>query len=384
MNAETPRPRRITRRTALIGGGAVLGVGAFTNTVFVVAQNEPASDTTPFGANQAGIARPAAPQRNALLSIFDFDDRDEPGFSSSLQRYLESISSAIALCTSATAFEMDVTPAGPADLTVTIGLGPLAMASIDSAAPWTNELPSFVGDDEVPQLDRGGDLLVAVYATDATVLESVTARVTRDLATLRPRWHQSGERAKGEGTVARNPLGHKDGIIVPRGADELAVNVWLAEGALAGGSICVVRRLRLRVDDFRSETIEHQDQIIGRHKIDGSPLSGGGPNSPIDVNAKTAEGELLIPARAHVRAAHPSFTGSALMLRRGYGFSNSEADRGLLFICFQNDLDTFVKTQLRLDEQDDLQQYATVTASASFVILPGFSPMVPLGAGLFD
>jgi dye decolorizing peroxidase len=383
MSSSTPAPRKITRRTALIGGGAVLGVGALATTVVVVTQNNSESDSTPFGAHQAGIARPATPQRHGLLSIFDFGDRDESGFPSALQRYLESLSNAIAQCASATAFDPKVTPNGPGDLTITIGLGPLVMARIDATLPGATELPLFVGDDQLPELDRGGDLLVAVYATDHSVLQAVTARVTRDLTTLRARWHQAGERAKGEGTVARNPLGHKDGIIVPRGEAELAENVWLADGPLAGGTMCVVRRLRLRIDDFRSETIARQDEIIGRHKIDGSPLSGGGPDSPIDVNAKTAEGDLLIPSRAHVRAAHPSFTGSALMLRRGYGFSNDESDRGLLFVCFQHDLDTFVKTQLRLDELDDLQQYARVTASASFVILPGFSPTVPLGAELF-
>lgn len=71
------------------------------------------------------------------------------------------------------------------------------------------------------------------------------------------------------------------------------------------------------------------------------------------------------------------------MLRRGYAFDdgllpNGEADAGLAFICFQNTLRTFVVTQQRLDENDDLMTYATPTGSATFLILPGFSASSPL------
>jgi dye decolorizing peroxidase len=64
------------------------------------------------------------------------------------------------------------------------------------------------------------------------------------------------------------------------------------------------------------------------------------------------------------------------MLRRGYAYSNAtaggtDADDGLLFVCFQRELETFVRTQHRLDEVDDLMTYATVTASASFLVRPG-------------
>ena len=101
------------------------------------------------------------------------------------------------------------------------------------------------------------------------------------------------------------------------------------------------------------------------------------------LRAKTEAGDYLTPARSHVRAAHPSFTGSRLMLRRGYAFGTQPDDAGLMFVCFQNELDAFVKTQHRLDELDDLMAFATPTASASFLILPGFAADRPLGATLF-
>jgi len=186
----------------------------------------------------------------------------------------------------------------------------------------------------------------------------------------------------------RNPLGFHDGVIVPRSDDELDESVWIDSGPAAGGTVAVVRRIRLDVARFRAQPVAAQEATVGRRRRDGVPLSGGGATDEVDLTAKTPEGEYLVPLRSHARAAHPSFTGSGLMLRRGYGYSNAVApgqspDDGLLFVCFQNDLDVFVRTQHRLDESDDLMAFATTTASASFLIPPGFERDGTLGAALF-
>ena len=386
MTEADPRPR-LSRRMALIGGGSVLGLAAVGTTVAVGSQSEapgnPAPTEGPFGEHQQGIALPETPQRHGLLSVYDFADRDAPDFGATLQSALVAITAAIV----ERASKGDAT-----DLSISVGLGPLALRALDAGLPEAVELPDFLDDDQISPQSRGGDLLIGVYGSNSAEVQSAAARTVRDIVGLLPRWEQRGKRGPGSGTIVRNPLGHKDGIIVPRSKAELDENVWIAEGPLAGGTVCVVRRVRLRVDDFSALSIARQGQIIGRHKIDGSPLSGGGPDDEIDLTAKASTGDLLVGAHAHARAAHPSFTGSALMLRRGYAFDNGEAslsdgsvvaDTGLLFICFQRDLDSFVKTQLRLDEIDDLRAYMTVTASASFVMLPGFQPGSALGAALF-
>ena len=202
------------------------------------------------------------------------------------------------------------------------------------------------------------------------------------------RWSQTGVRGAGSGTIVRNPLGFHDGVIVPRSDDELDESVWIDSGPAAGGTVAVVRRIRLDVARFRAQPVAAQEATVGRRRRDGVPLSGGGATDEVDLTAKTPEGEYLVPLRSHARAAHPSFTGSGLMLRRGYGYSNAVApgqspDDGLLFVCFQNDLDVFVRTQHRLDESDDLMAFATTTASASFLIPPGFERDGTLGAALF-
>ena len=71
------------------------------------------------------------------------------------------------------------------------------------------------------------------------------------------------------------------------------------------------------------------------------------------------------------------------MLRRSYSYRASDADHGHMFISYQNDVQTFARTQLRLDDIDDLMAYVTPTATAAFAILPGFETDRPLGASLF-
>lgn len=122
---------------------------------------------------------------------------------------------------------------------------------------------------------------------------------------------------------------------------------------------------------------------MGRRRGSSEPLSGGGPEADADLTAKSADGEYLIPADSHVRRAHPLTSGSGLMLRRSYSYDDGPTDRGLLFVCFQRDLRTFVATQHRLDEGDALMRYATATASGTFLVLPGFTPDRPLGSFLF-
>ncbi|MFJ4159947.1 Dyp-type peroxidase [Microbacterium testaceum] len=332
------------------------------------------------GIHQAGMDRPSTPQKNAVVLVADLPSEPD---SAAVQDVLHALGDAAERVTDG--IEITVVPDGPGDLTVTIGIGPRLVAALDPSLPGAQALPTFASDAALdPQLS-GGDLLIAAYGSDAGVLHGVVAHVLAAVPGATRRWSQTGVRGAGDGTVVRNPLGYHDGIIVPHGQTELAANVWIPDGPAAGGTIAVIRRLRLDVDRFRAQPGERQDAIIGRRRQDGSPLSGGALTDAVDLRAKTPEGEYVIPLRSHARAAHPSFTGSALMLRRGYAYSNAVApgtrsDDGLLFICFQKDLDTFVRTQQRLDDVDDLMTYATATASASFLVVPGRTTDDPLGS----
>ncbi len=340
------------------------------------------------GAHQAGIDRPATPQTFCMLAVFDVPT--EPT-ATTIREIGAALGTAV---TTATSPEHAIDAGlldGPGDLTVTVGAGPRLVAAVDRALPGATDLPAFAGDESIPAERRGGDVAVLACSSDANDAATALAHVAASLPELRLRWMQRGFRARGTGTIARNPLGYHDGVIVPRGEAQLAEHVWVPDGPAAGGSILVVRRLRLDTTGFDALPGERQDQVIGRRRADGVPLSGGELTSEADLLAKTPEGQLLVPATSHVRAAHPSFTGSHLMLRRGYAFDDGTAldhtgsevhDAGLLFMCFQRDLDTFVRTQHRLDEADDLMQYATPTGSGTFLVLPGFDGGRALGTTL--
>jgi dye decolorizing peroxidase len=401
---ETRRqPVAVSRRGLLLGAGAFTGGALASRVVGAEAgasaggSAEPAASPvdgppaspSPFGVHQAGIARPHTPQSFGAITVFDLS---EPGSRASIAATLTAVQHQIERATASPRSDRTTYPDGAGDLTVTIGLGPRVMTVLQPGGVGSTDLPLFAGDESIDPARVGGDLLVMAYSSDpihiGTFLESLAqglaAPGSAPLASLRHSQHVF--RAPGTGTVARNPLGFHDGIVVPHGAD-LDENVWIPDGPAQGGTICVIRRLRLDLARFAGLTTPDREAVIGRQQNSGAPLSGGSRMDQADLGAKTPEGDFVVPVRSHVRAAHPSFTGSALMLRRGYAFDNGrtetgDLDAGLYFVCYQNGLDTFVKTQRRLDEHDDLMSYATATASATFLILPGFTPDKPLGASL--
>ncbi|MFJ9583818.1 Dyp-type peroxidase [Streptomyces acidicola] len=286
----------------------------------------------------------------------------------------------------------------PGDLSVTVGVGPRVVAAVDSDLPGARELPGFARE-EMPDSARGGDLMIQVCASDPQVvtLADGALRAWLQEHSVAPRWTQQGFRHPappaqpgqggrgGQRVPVRNLLGFLDGIVVPRTGRELDQEVWLpAPARVRGGTVSVVRRLRLDVARFLAQDLAQQERAIGRRREDGAPLSGGGPDAPMDLGAKSPQGRYLVPAMAHARRAHPGGTGSGLMLRRGYSYANGPEDRGLLFICFQRELRTFVATQQRLDDGDELASFATATASGTFLVLPGFTGARPLGAPLFS
>jgi len=385
-----PEPGTMSRRRALgisAAVGAVVGGGAAAAALRVfdtpdATGNAGAPEGSAVrtiradGPTQAGIDRPETPQRHCLITVIDLPD-DNTGF-------LHEWGATILALTGGG--PTDTLPDGPGDLTITIGLGPRLVTAVDPALPGAQDLPAFARDTELTGHTSGGDVLLAINTSDPSVLGPVQAILLAAVPQARTRWTQHGYRGPGTGTIVRNPLGFDDGIIVPHTPEELSQNVWLGE-PLTGATICVIRRLRINTTGFHTLPLTEQEQVIGRHKIDGTPLSGGLRADQVNLGAKSPDGQYLVPARSHTRAAHPSFTGSTLMLRRGYAYDNGitnggTADAGLLFICYQNNLRTFTATQQRLDDTDDLMDYVTTTASGTFLILPGHTRDTPLGAGL--
>jgi len=362
-------PVRLSRRGLLFGACAGLVAGCSSPGELAPA---PADQVPAHGVHQAGIVTPAVVQRHC--AVFVWDAPGLPEITAALRR----LSTVIPALATGDAPALAGMP--PGSLTVTVGIGPRIVAAVDPSLPGATDLPVFTRERIAPT-DRGGDLLFQVCAADALTVNLAGVALADALGPgFMPRWRQTGVR--GEPTAdtgaPRNPLGFADGIVNPLPAD-YGRTVWLDEpsGRVTGGTIAVVRRFSLDAGRFLALPVDAQEQVIGRRRASSVPLSGGAATDRPDLGAKTPDGRYLVPVDAHVRRAHPSVTGAELMLRRSYSISDASG-LGLLFISFQRDLHSYVRTQQAMDDRDALLDFTTATATATFLILPGFTPTRPL------
>ncbi|MGH4024513.1 MAG: Dyp-type peroxidase [Pseudonocardiaceae bacterium] len=321
---------------------------------------------------------PNPPQPHLLLAVFDVRTERPAAL-------LAELGTLVAAVTAGPCAEL--AGLAPGDLTCTVGVGPRLVAGVDPRLPGALELPEYRREAVEPAA-RGGDLMVQVCASDpllpVLVLSALSAVAGPRLV---PRWRQEAVRGPlvrfGPAvTASRNMLGFADGIVVPRTAEEFGHAVWLREPRpVAAGTIAVVRRMRLDLPRFLALPPASQESVFGRTRDASAPLSGGAPGADVDLGAKSADGRYLVPVDSHVRRAHPSAAGVPTMARRSY--SITEPEPGLLFISFQNALRTFTATMARMDGADALLEFTTTTASATFLVLPGFDVGHPLGSTLF-
>ncbi len=337
------------------------------------------TQVSPTGRHQAGITLPQPAQPNLLAVVADLGDAVAVG------PLLAELGQAVRTLTAGT--DPRLLGLAPGDLTVTIGVGPRLVRRADPALPGAADLPRFSREQIAPHA-RGGDLLIQICASDPLLLPVVAAALVQQAGhRIRERWRQSARRGPNvavdkDVSAPRNLLGFIDGIVGPRTTAEHQRHLWLAGPApVAGGTIAVVRRMELDLPRFAALSVADQEAVFGRRRATGVPLSGGTAAGDPNLGAKTPDGRYLVPADAHIRRANPNVVGVGLMLRRSY--STDEPTPGLLFISFQNDIRTFTRTLARMDDSDALLRFTTTTASATFLILPGFDQQHPLGAKTF-
>ncbi|MGW5444692.1 Dyp-type peroxidase [Streptomyces asiaticus] len=339
----------------------------------------PTPSVSPTGRYQAGITLPRPAQRNLLAVVADLVD------TGSVRPLLAGLGEAIRTLTAGT--DARLMGLEPGDLTVTIGVGPRLVREVDPALPGAKDLPRF-SRERIASRARGGDLLIQICADDALLIPTVAAALLERAGDrIRERWRQSGVRganvpvARGR-AAPRNLFGFVDGIVGPHTRAEQERDLWLAGPApVAGGTLAVLRRMELDLPRFAKLSVAEQEAVFGRRRASGVPLSGGTIASGPDLGAKTPDGRYLVPADAHARRAHATAVGVGLMLRRSYSIDAPAP--GLLFMSFQNDIRTFTNTLTRMDNSDALLEFTTTTASATFLILPGFDEQHPLGSRLF-
>lgn len=292
---------------------------------------------------------------------------------------------------------LDLPPAG---LTVTLGFGPSLFRDgsgrdrfgIAGAQPGAlTVLPAFKGDALDPRR-IGGDLCIQACADDAQVAAHAVRNLLRIAGKrIRPAWSQLGHNRSAAlaavPTTARNDFGFRDGTANIPGTDTAAMDrfVWAqpADGSawMAGGSYLAVRRIRMLTQVWDDAVLREQEQVFGRRKSDGAPLSegatAGNEFSRPDFARVNSDGKPMIPPHSHMALAHPSANDGVRIKRRAFNYADGDdatgaPDLGLFFMSYQRDLvRQYIPMQRRLAESDLLNEYIRHTASASFAVPPG-------------
>lgn len=295
---------------------------------------DPRAEAVPFdGEHQAGIA--TAAQAHGLFATFDLvEGAGVDGLGMVLHDWTRAARALTAgeevpprrtLAKGAPPDAGDGLGLAPARLTVTVGLGPGVFAKLAALRrrrpPALDALPRFAFDALEPAAS-GGDLLLQICADDPQIV-SHAFRHLRPLvigaATLRAT-QQGFLSRQPDGRAPRNLFGQHDGTTNPRaGTRAFDDAVWVRPGDgppwTAGGTYLVVRKIRMDLPTWDQLPLREQERVLGRRRSDGAPLSGGGPDAPLDLDALEAPGRPLIADDAHVRAVH-----GFPMLRRSYNY----------------------------------------------------------------
>lgn len=349
---------------------------------------------------QAGIRTP--PQRHVMLMTFTLTTTQPRDLQVLLARW----SGAIAQMmrgetagqvepgqTSAVGFDSgEAMNLGPAGLTVTLGLGPRLFGDGFGLAahrpPLLRELRQLPSDAFDPAL-TGGDLSLQACADDPQVAYHAIrdlARIAKMTGAAETGWTVMGfgRASAGRGqTTPRNLLGFKDGTRNITGDADFEKFVWVQDGPdwQRRGTYQVVRKIQMRIENWDTDRVSDQNNVFGRHKLSGAPLTGKHEFDTPDFTRKDADGKLVIQETAHISLAAHENNGGIRILRRSYNYTDGInryglLDAGLLFISYQNDPAHFEALQARLGASDALNEYISHIGSAIF-----FVPRAPREGG---
>lgn len=261
-------------------------------------------------------------------------------------------------------------------------------------------MPDGLARDELDPQRTHGDLLVILQGSHRDVTAHAVRRIMRELSGsasvrwlldvfIRPDTTEQPDR-----TTTRNLMGFKDGTANPDPTvDDLMDDVVWSQGVAdgepawcAGGSYLAARTLRMQVEEWDAQTLDHQQKIFGRAKVSGAPLDG---EREIDVPVYPRDpGGAKIPLTAHIRLANPRDGKAQLLLRRSMSYSRGVdaaglLDQGLFFVSYQRRLSAFLEAQQRL-KGEPLEQFVVTQGGGFFFVLPGAAEGRYLGQDLIE
>jgi deferrochelatase/peroxidase EfeB len=412
----SPSRRRLLTGAGLAGAGLVAGgLGGYFahqpgSAAAPAASGADSTATVPFyGAHQAGIATPAQ-DRLAFGSLNLVDGASRSDVRDLLVQWTQA---AARMTAGQLVGEVDEPVAPPLDtgeavgspvsrLTVTIGFGPslfdgrFGLAARKPAA--LAVLPPLPNENLDPAAS-GGDLCVQACSDDPLVAFHAVRNLARiGMGVVAHNWLELGfGRTSTTSTTQQTPrnlLGFKDGTrnIKAEQASLMSEHVWVGsetdQAWLRGGSYLVARKIRMHIENWDRDYLQDQENVIGRSKVTGAPLSGGTEFTEPDFKVSGSDGEPAIPVDSHIRLASHEQNNGIRILRRGYSFTDGiDAQTGgliggLFFIGFMKDPSQFVKLQTSL-ATDALNEYIHHVGSAVFAVPPGVSRGQHWGDALF-
>lgn len=366
-----------------------------------VANVASADDRVPFhGLHQAGIINPRP--ANGMIASFDViaETPDE------LEALLKLLTTRIAFLTEGgepPQLDPRLPPADsgllgpvvkPDALTMTVSLG----ASLFDGREWLkpfkprhlSRMKKFRNDALEASLCHG-DLTLQICAnTQDTTIHALRDIIKQTSRQLVLKWKQEGNvpvvvaPPGGVAESARNFLGFRDGTANPDAGNAALMDkvIWVGTGSepgwTVGGSYQAVRIIRNFVERWDRTPLGEQERIFGRTKTTGAPLDKpDAAEFAVPDYAADPEGKM-VPLDSHIRLANPRTPGSEenLILRRPFNYSNGvtksgQLDQGLLFICYQGDLEKgFINVQHKLDGEP-LEEYIKPIGGGYFFTLPG-------------
>lgn len=400
-----PSRRRLLKSMGALGGALALTGGcpahaAKTQSAPGTVSPDARMETQPFyGAHQAGILTPQ--QASMMLVAFDVLASDK----ADLQRLFRLLTQRIAFLTTGGPApdtpnpRLPPTDSGilgefiaPDNLTITVSLGKSLFDErfgLAAHAPRKLQKMTRFPNDSLDAALCHGDLLLQICANTAdTVIHALRdiIKYTPDLLSVR--WKREGfisahaARSHGKETPI-NLLGFKDGTANPDSKNAALMNdvVWVQASQdepawTAGGSYQAVRIIQFHVEFWDRTPLKEQQTIFGRDKHSGAPL-GMQHEHDVPDYSRDPDGDV-IALDSHIRLANPRTpqTQSSLMMRRGYSYSlgvtnSGQLDMGLLFVCYQHDLEKgFLTVQKRLNGEA-LEEYIKPIGGGYFFALPG-------------
>jgi deferrochelatase/peroxidase EfeB len=364
---------------ALTLGGCASQIGEATQPP--AATQRPDTDSSGLERHQLGITSP--PPMAGVAAALDIKVAGRAGLERALQalsRRLQELGQQRASSASDARRLTATVAVGASLFDRRFGLGRQRPEGLTTMPPFPNDA-----------LDPGwchGDLLLQVCAERPNRARAALRRLLDETKALTAvRWSIAGFRPENQvtpngGMTTRNLFGFREGIGNPDPSDQALMDrlVWVPPASdepawTTGGSYQVVRLIRFATELWDAEPLEHQEDVFGRHKQTGAPLAGKredqAPNFTVDPEGR------ITPLDAHIRRANPRTpeTEADRILRRSYSYRRGRdaagrPDEGLIFICFQQDLERGFATIQRRLRGEALEKYVLPFGGGYFFVLP--------------